>query len=155
RIIDSMSATATERSARITLYDLPPAWGDPTAIEQVFANLIGNALNYLDPERPGVIEIGSDQAVLESHEQADCETYYVRDNGLGIREEYQSKMFQAFKRLHPEVAKGEGMGLAIVRRVVERHSGKIWVESKVGVGSTFYVVLPSGTADRSLSRNSP
>ncbi|MEX2119094.1 MAG: response regulator [Pirellulales bacterium] len=155
RIIDSMSATATERSARITLYDLPPAWGDPTAIEQVFANLIGNALNYLDPERPGVIEIGSDQAVLESHEQANCETYYVRDNGLGIREEYQSKMFQAFKRLHPEVAKGEGMGLAIVRRVVERHSGKIWVESKVGIGSTFYVVLPSGTADRSLSTNSP
>ncbi|MEX0713443.1 MAG: response regulator [Pirellulales bacterium] len=144
RIIDSMSATATERSARITLYDLPPAWGDPTAIEQVFANLIGNALNYLDPERPGVIEIGYDQSVLESHAQADCETYYVRDNGLGIREEYQSKMFQAFKRLHPEMAKGEGMGLAIVRRVVERHSGKIWVESTVGVGSTFYVVLPSG-----------
>lgn len=144
-IIDSMSSTATARAAQVMLYDLPPAWGDATAIEQVFANLIGNALNYLDTGRQGIIEIGCDPSRLsaDGSQQSDLHTYYVRDNGLGIREEYQSQLFQAFKRLHPELAKGEGMGLAIVRRVVERHGGRIWLESQVGVGTTFYVALPS------------
>jgi len=66
----------------------------------------------------------------------------VRDNGLGIPAAYLPKMFRAFQRLHGDVAKGDGIGLALVRRTVERHGGRIWVESAEGSGSTFFVVLP-------------
>jgi signal transduction histidine kinase len=67
----------------------------------------------------------------------------VRDNGLGIPAAYMDKMFIAFQRLHGNVAKGEGIGLALVKRVVERHGGRIWVESVEGQGSCFYVALPA------------
>ncbi|HXG10725.1 MAG TPA: ATP-binding protein [Gemmataceae bacterium] len=141
RIIESMRLTIDQRGATVHVGDLPPAWGDPTALEQVFANLISNALNYLDPERPGLIEVGS---AAPEHGGADgLQTYYVRDNGLGIPEEYQHKVFQAFQRVHPRAAPGEGMGLTIVRRIVERHQGKIWVASRPGEGSTFFVALPA------------
>jgi len=154
RIVDSMRATVLQRLAHITLGELKSAWGDPAAIEQVFANLIGNALNYLDPQRPGTIEIGCEQRApcAVRGQQADIVTYYVRDNGLGIRDEHQPQLFQAFKRLHPEMAKGEGMGLATVRRIVERHAGNIWVESQVGVGTTFYVALPSHAPDKPFAK---
>ncbi|WP_420841865.1 sensor histidine kinase [Fimbriiglobus ruber] len=73
---------------------------------------------------------------------ADGVTYLVRDNGLGISPAYQHKIFQAFQRVHPDVAAGEGMGLAIVRRVADRHRGRVWVESAPGAGSTFFVTFP-------------
>ena len=69
-------------------------------------------------------------------------TYYVRDNGLGIPADYLSKMFSAFHRLHADVAQGEGVGLALIKRIVLRHGGKIWVESTEGAGTTFYTSLP-------------
>jgi signal transduction histidine kinase len=111
----------------------------------VFANLIGNALAYLDPARPGRVEVG--------HLPADAgdtppgwRTYFVRDNGLGIAAGHERKIFQPFQRAHPEVKGGEGLGLAIVARVVERHRGRVWVESQAGSGSTFFVSLPAGPA---------
>jgi len=144
-VITSMAGTIDEKGADITVAQLPNAWGDPTAVEQVFANLIGNALNYLDPTRLGRIEIGSiaDGSLGSGNEG---HTYYVRDNGLGIPEAHRPKLFQAFQRLHPHVAQGEGMGLATVRRIVDRHSGRIWVESTAGGGSTFFVTLPARAA---------
>jgi signal transduction histidine kinase len=66
----------------------------------------------------------------------------VKDNGLGIPELYKPKIFQAFQRLHPDAAKGEGIGLVLVRRMVERHGGKMWLESTEGAGTTFFVSLP-------------
>jgi signal transduction histidine kinase len=141
RVVTALHGTADQRGATVTAGALPPAWGDPAALEQVFANLIGNALNYLDPARPGRVEVG---AVADAADGLPA--YYVRDNGRGIPEAYRPKIFQAFQRLHPEAAPGEGMGLAIVRRVVERHRGRIWVESRVGEGSTFYVAFPPAPA---------
>jgi light-regulated signal transduction histidine kinase (bacteriophytochrome) len=82
-------------------------------------------------------------------------TYYVKDNGLGIAEGHRNKVFQAFQRLHPGAAPGEGIGLAIVRRIVERHRGKIWLESTVGQGSTFFVTLPSREAERDGRQTAP
>jgi light-regulated signal transduction histidine kinase (bacteriophytochrome) len=147
RVVESMRGTITERGANVTVKELPPVWGDPTAVEQVFANLIGNALNYLDSKRPGTIEVATTNSHdLDGSAAGAWVTYYVKDNGLGIPAAYQHKVFQAFQRVHPEVAKGEGMGLAIVHRAVQRHRGKVWVESKAGEGSTFFVALPvSGT----------
>jgi signal transduction histidine kinase len=177
RIVDSMQSSILAKGAEVTVRELPDAWADPTAIEQLFANLIGNALNYLDPQRPGRIEVGcvgmlsrsadssisvrgikralNEQSTLKGESMPPAATggepaptYFVKDNGLGIAEGHRNKVFQAFQRLHPGVAPGEGIGLAIVRRIVERHRGKIWLESTVGQGSTFFVTLPSREAER-------
>ena len=110
----------------------------------MFANLIGNALNYLDPTRPWKVAVG----VRPSAAPGAPVTYWVRDNGLGIAEPHQAKLFVAFQRLHGEVAPGEGIGLALTRRIVERHGGKIWVESREGVGSTFLLTLPAPEPSR-------
>jgi len=147
RVADAMRGTTAEKGARVTVAVLPPAWGDPTAIEQIFGNLLGNALNYLDPARPGEIEIG---ARPEPPPEADtgATTYWVKDNGLGIPEAYLSKLFVAFQRLHGDVAPGEGIGLALVRRVVERHAGRIWAESQEGLGTTFFLTLPGSEPEK-------
>lgn len=141
RIVDALRGTAEQRRTAITIGRLEYAWGDPAALEQAFGNLISNSLNYLNPKRPGKIEIGCLEIGqgLPTNQQ----TYYVRDNGLGIAAAYHPKVFQAFQRLHPEMATGEGIGLTIVQRIVERHRGKIWFESEADQGCTFFVTLPT------------
>jgi signal transduction histidine kinase len=152
RVVDALAGTIEARGAVVTVRELPPAWGDPGVIEQIFGNLIGNALNFLDPERVGRIEIGAcePEPVAATHSSEPpavrTRTYYVRDNGLGIAAGSMSKVFRAFQRLHGEVAEGDGIGLALVRRSVERHGGRVWVESAEGAGSTFFVVLPEQPA---------
>ena len=143
RVIDAMHGSIRARGAQVNVHPLPDVWGDPTALEQVFANLIGNALNYLDPAREGRVEIGTASAPpgVES-----LQIFYVRDNGLGIPEVGLPRLFQAFQRMHGNVAPGEGIGLALVRRVVERHGGRVWVESTEGEGTTFYLSLPDALA---------
>ena len=139
RIVDAMSGSIRARGATVVIHPgLPAAYGDPTAVEQIFGNLVGNAVNYLDPKRPGHIEVGC----LESGDGDGLNTYFVRDNGLGIASAHLGRMFSAFQRLHGNVAQGEGIGLALVKRVVERHGGRIWVESTEGAGSSFFVALP-------------
>ena len=153
RILEAMRGTITQRKAEITVLDLAPVWADPTAVEQIFANLIGNAVNYLDPNRPGKIEIGMTEREVDDLENP--LTYYVKDNGLGIADAYLPKVFAVFQRLHGSVAPGEGVGLALVRRVVERHGGKVWVESAEGVGSTFLVAFPAKPEFSPLSAVAP
>jgi signal transduction histidine kinase len=97
--------------------------------------LIDNALKYLDPARQGVVRING----KESGEYIE---YTVEDNGIGIPHKYQEKVFDIFNRLSPEMAKGEGIGLAIVKKVLERHKGSIRIESKENQGSKFLVKLP-------------
>ncbi|WP_322009517.1 sensor histidine kinase [Paraburkholderia sp. J12] len=143
RVVDAMHGSIRARNAAVSVRPLPAVWGDPTALEQVFANLVGNALNYLDPARDGKVEVGTAPAPpgVES-----LLIFYVRDNGLGIPEVALPRLFQAFQRMHGNVAPGEGIGLALVRRVVERHGGRVWVESREGEGSTFYLSLPDALA---------
>jgi signal transduction histidine kinase len=152
KINDALHDTIAERKAEIKVHELPPAWGDPTAVEQIFANLIGNAVLYLDPTRPGKIEVGSTDALLSANPDR-AHTYFVKDNGLGIPEAYHQRVFTAFNRLQANVAQGEGIGLALVRRMVERHGGKIWLESAVGAGTTFFVALPAGSPQGAESPN--
>ncbi|HKI20010.1 MAG TPA: ATP-binding protein [Isosphaeraceae bacterium] len=142
RVVDSLHDSISAARAEVSVGRLPPAWGDPAAIEKIFANLITNAVQYLDEKRPGRIEVGS---VDDHGAQApdDHFVYFVRDNGLGIPEAYHSRVFTPFNRLHADVAQGEGVGLALVARVVERLGGRIWLQSSAGVGSTFFVALPS------------
>jgi signal transduction histidine kinase len=127
---------------------LPNALGDATAIGQVFSNLIENALNYLRPGTPGVIEIGGETSDSVAH-------YWVRDNGVGIAAAAQPRLFQVFQRFHPHMAPGEGMGLAIVKRVIERHGGQVRARSKEGAGTTFHVTLPAAAGTKGLVDGTP
>jgi PAS domain S-box-containing protein len=137
--LDSARGALAQENAEVTVDALPEAWADVTAVEQIFANLIGNALRYRDRGRPLRIEIGGALS-----EDGRCAIYHVRDTGAGIPASALPKLFTAFRRFHPEAGPGEGIGLAMVRRIVDRQNGNIRVESKVGEGSTFTVELPAG-----------
>jgi light-regulated signal transduction histidine kinase (bacteriophytochrome) len=125
----------TEARAEIEVGPLPATFADVTALGQVFSNLIGNALKYRSPLRPIKIGVGGQVEDSTIH-------YWVRDNGLGIPESGKARLFQVFQRLHPQAATGEGMGLAIVHRIVGRHQGKVWAESLDGEGTTFHFSPP-------------
>jgi PAS domain S-box-containing protein len=120
------------RSVTVTIGDLPVILGDAALLKQVFANLIGNAFKYSQHRADATIEIGT--------RQLDGETvFFVRDNGAGFDMQYADKLFHVFTRLHrAEDFAGTGVGLAIVKRVVERHGGRIWAEAAIDKGATFY-----------------
>jgi PAS domain S-box-containing protein len=132
-IVSAMHSTISASGARLEIADLPVVQADRNAIGQVFANLIGNSVKSLDERRPGVIEIFASRD--------DPPVFAVRDNGVGIPAEYQPKMFQVFQQVHQSRTRGEGMGLAIVRRIIERHGGRIWFQSVAGAGTTFFFSL--------------
>lgn len=115
-------------------------------VSEVFANLVSNATKYNDKEEKW-IEIGYEEPAGEN--SASSRTYYVRDNGIGLKPQQQEAIFEIFRRLHPpnKFGGGVGAGLAIAKRIVESHGGKIWVESNPGIGSTFYFTLGARETD--------
>jgi chemotaxis family two-component system sensor kinase Cph1 len=134
---------------------LPTIEGDRILIEEVFTNLLTNALKYNDKSTKWV-EIGylephegTREWQLVSHSIASLQTpiFYVRDNGIGIQTKHLDTIFRIFKRLHApgKYGEGTGAGLTIVKKIVERHGGMVWVESVYGAGSTFYFTLPLGS----------
>lgn len=123
-----------QKGIKIELQDLPACIGDKTLLVQLFSNLIDNALKYQNREREGEI-------IISGTTKADQSIYQIKDNGIGISPEYYEKIFDIFHKLNQN-SKGEGLGLSIVHRIIERHNGKIWVESVEGEGTTFFVALP-------------
>jgi PAS domain S-box-containing protein len=117
--------------------ELPKVKGDRNRIKQVFQNLISNAISYMGNEENPKIEIG-----CGSCDNAECRLY-VRDNGIGIEKQYQAQIFNIFVRLKDIDMEGTGVGLSIVKKVVEHHGGKIWIESEKGKGTTFWFTLPA------------
>lgn len=115
---------------------LPPCMGDEVQLQQVFSNLIGNALKYRHPARPLLIEI-------DATTSSGSVTYRIRDNGIGIPESHHQKVFEIFQRIAPDSIPGEGLGLTIVRRILSRLNGRIILESSTPDGSTFAVTLPA------------
>ncbi len=136
-VTDAMHFQIDECGAEIVMDELAPCLGDWGQTSQVFSNLLDNALKYRHPERvPSV--------VISSHSENSKTIYCVADNGIGIESRHQEKIFEVFHRLNPrgDVA-GEGVGLAVVKRVIERQNGRVWVESQAGQGSVFYIELPN------------
>ncbi len=124
-----------ESGGRIDVEPLPPCLGDAGQINQVFTNLLDNALKYRDPGRPPSVRVSGR---LDGREAVYC----VQDNGVGIGPAHQEKIWELFHRLDPRGGvPGEGVGLPIVRRIVQRHNGRVWVESEPGRGSGFFVAL--------------
>lgn len=135
--LDSLRASIAASGASVVAAPgLPAVRGDATAVGQVFSNLVSNAIQYLRPGVPGRVEIRGRLAEGTVHLE-------VEDNGAGIPEVARPRLFQVFQRFHPDLAPGEGMGLAAVKRIVERHGGRLWAESREGAGSTFHVTFPA------------
>jgi light-regulated signal transduction histidine kinase (bacteriophytochrome) len=114
---------------------LPPAHGDRALIESVFVNLLGNAFKYTRGREK--------RRILVSGSSSDAENVYsVSDNGIGFDDRHAGKLFGAFERLHPpEQFEGAGIGLAIVARIIQRHGGRVWAESRPEQGATFFFSL--------------
>jgi PAS domain S-box-containing protein len=135
RAIANLRTAIEATGATITYVPLPEIMADATQLTQLFQNLIGNALRFCS-DQPPKIHIGAQR-------QADAWLFSVQDNGIGIDSEYADRIFLIFQRLHSRGEyPGTGIGLAICKKIVERHGGNIWVESQLGKGSTFYFTIP-------------
>ena len=134
-VVVSIGYQIEKAGALVDIDPLPPCLGDASQIIRVFTNLLTNALKFLDESRPGHIHI-------QGRNQGNQSLYCVEDNGIGIAPQHQEKIFEIFYQLEPEKKTGEGIGLAIVRRIIDRHNGKVWAESRAGIGSKFFVALP-------------
>jgi PAS domain S-box-containing protein len=125
-------------SVKVEIQRLPGSQGDGPMIRRLWTNLLDNAIKFTRTKPAGVVQVGA--------QAGDNETiYYVKDNGVGFDMQYGHKLFGVFQRLHgPEEFPGTGIGLAIVKRIAERHGGRVWAEGKVGEGATIYFALPRG-----------
>lgn len=136
-VVNNLQYRITELGVEITVGSMPQCVGDKMQIGQVFANLIDNALKYLDPSRQGGINVSG-------YIDGEMSIYCVEDNGIGISPDYAHKVFEIFHRLDPiDDVQGKGLGLTIVRRVVARHNGKAWIEPGKEHGSKFCISLPT------------
>ena len=135
RAIQEQSRELEERQVEWAVGEMPDCFADPLLLYQVYANLIGNALKYSRPRLKARIEIGW----LDM--QGD-DVYYVRDNGIGFDMRYVDRIFGVFQRLHTSDAyEGAGIGLANVKRIIERHEGRVWAEGQEGEGAAFFFTL--------------
>lgn len=135
RVLTNRQERIEENGAVITHETLPTVMADASQLVQLFEKLIGNAIKYRNEEPPR-IHISAEQKGNEW-------IFSVRDNGIGIAPEYHEHIFVIFQRLHrTEEYPGNGIGLAICKRIIERHGGRIWIESELGKGSTFYFTIP-------------
>jgi light-regulated signal transduction histidine kinase (bacteriophytochrome) len=145
-VVNDLKAETEGRSVEWKIGSLPYVEGDPALLQQVFHNLLSNALKYSRPRAHALIEVGQKQ-------EAGQPVVFVRDNGVGFSMKYADKLFGVFQRLHrSEDFEGTGVGLATVLRIVQKHGGRIWAEAELDQGATFYFTLGQ---DRAAEIESP
>jgi len=134
-VVVNLSAVIKENHAVVTKDPLPTVRGDEAQLAQLFQNLIGNAIKFRKPDTPPLVHVSAKKARKQW-------AFSVRDNGIGMEAKYFDRIFQIFQRLHTHAEyPGTGIGLAICKRIVERHGGRIWLESAPGEGTTFFFTL--------------
>jgi signal transduction histidine kinase len=139
--LEALAMRVQETGAQIVQDKLPDVWGDSTLITQLYQNLIGNALKFSVDQRPLI--------QLTFEEREGTQVFGVKDNGIGIEPNYAREVFKPFRRLHGRSEyEGSGVGLAICRKIVDRHGGKIWVESEPGKGAHFRFTFPHRAKER-------
>ena len=132
--LQNLAAAIRESEAVIRSGPLPPVWADPTQLERLFRNLLGNAVKFRRSRQPE-IHVSGEESDAEWH-------FWVADNGIGIDPQHADRIFQLFQQLHTrEEYPGTGIGLPICRKIAERHGGRIWVESQPGHGATFHFTI--------------
>jgi signal transduction histidine kinase len=135
-VFEEACRAAPQRRIELRLGDLPPAMGDSAMIRQVLVNLLSNAVKFTAARPEAVIEVGGEG-------MGEQVTYRVKDNGAGFDMQYAHNLFGVFQRLHGAGQfEGTGIGLAIVKHIIERHGGRVWAESQVDVGTSVYFTLP-------------
>ena len=145
-VVEELRRSDPERRVEFLAEKGVTAWGDVNLLKVAFENLLGNAWKFTRDREPALIEFGAAEG---GNEPAGATVYYVRDNGAGFDAAYADKLFGAFQRLHgSEEFEGTGIGLATVQRIVHRHGGRVWAQSAVGEGATFFFTL--GGKDRTL-----
>jgi signal transduction histidine kinase len=136
KLIEELKSTFSERDVKFDIGKLPSAYGDLSMINQVFVNLLTNAIKFTRTKDTALIEVGG-------YTENDENVYYVRDNGMGFDMELSDKLFGLFQRLHSSMeAEGTGIGLVIVKNIIEKHGGRVWAEGKPDRGAAFYFTLP-------------
>ena len=139
KIIQSLYTSIEESNAKINVDELPVVMGDAVQLQRVFQNLISNAIKFRKEEEPLEIRIYANKNIY-----GNGYVVSIEDNGIGIEKQYFERIFTIFQRLHTrDEYQGTGIGLSIVKRIIERHGGRVWVESEFGVGSVFYFTLPN------------
>ncbi len=135
--VAELAPSWAERDVKLEVGELPPTRGDAALLRQVWINLLGNAIKFTSPKPNAIITVSG-------HVEGTETIYSVKDNGVGFDMQYAGKLFGVFQRLHHvDEFEGTGIGLAIVKRIITRHGGRVWAEGKVGDGATFYFALPS------------
>lgn len=143
-VLDELREEQAGRQVQINIGELPTCQADPALLKQVFANLLANALKFTRHCEVAVIEIGGRHQYAEEN----ASVFFVKDNGAGFDMKYVHKLFGVFQRLHrAEEYEGTGVGLATVQRIIHRHGGRIWAESQLDQGATFYFTLGRETND--------
>jgi light-regulated signal transduction histidine kinase (bacteriophytochrome) len=134
-VVRDLAPALEESGGRVEHTDLPMVHGDPTQLRQLFQNLIANAVKFHGEREPHVCVTATPSGTFW--------TFAVRDNGIGIEPQYLERIFVLFQRLHTRADyPGTGIGLAICKKIVQRHGGRIWLESQPGQGTTFFFTLP-------------
>jgi light-regulated signal transduction histidine kinase (bacteriophytochrome) len=135
-VVNELLQHDLEKDYKINIMALPPVEADQGMIKQALVNLLSNAIKYSSKKDKPEIEIGS-------RDEETRTIYYVKDNGVGFDMAYAGKLFGVFQRLHSqEEFEGTGVGLALVKRIIDKHKGEIWAEGRENIGATFYFSLP-------------